>query len=90
MKAISLFKGAKNVFLIINCITRLWLLIIKFFKVKKSKNHTSQIFLSRRELWYSLTRAAIPYSCGISFYTATLVIINHINTVDLSLKSALL
>ena len=47
IKAIFLFKGAKNVFLVINCIKHFRLLIIRIFKVKISKNHILRIFLSR-------------------------------------------
>ena len=42
------------------------------------------------KLWYSLTRAAVPYSCGTLFYTATLATIGHISAVDLLSTSVLL
>ena len=45
IKAIFLFKGVKNGFLVINCIICFWLLIVKIFKEKIFKNHTLGIFL---------------------------------------------
>ena len=39
VKAIFLFKSVKSVVLVINCIKRLWLLIIRFFKVRIFKNY---------------------------------------------------
>ena len=70
--------------------TRLERTRVRFFREKISENHTSRIFLSKGELWYSLTRAAVPYLCSTSFYTATLVTIGHISAVDLLSTSALL
>ena len=90
IKAIFLLKGIKGVFLAINRIKYLRLLIIRFFKEKISKNHTSLIFLSRGEVWYFFTQAVILYLCGTLFYTVTLVIISHISAIDLLLISALL
>ena len=47
IKAIFLFKGVNNVFLIINCIKCFWLLIVRFFREKISKNYILRIFLSK-------------------------------------------
>ena len=71
IKAIFLFKGVKNVFLIINRIKRLRLSIIRFFRVKIFENHTSRIFLRRKGGGRTLV---LPHSGGCAVLVRHLVL----------------